>query len=182
MAVEVQTEFPCQFASGDTVRVTISESEYPSSLWALSVRLVSGLAAFTFAAPAGTGGAYDLAITAAQSATIAPGKYAVYYVFTEIAVPNDRVTLDCCRSTTVLIDPAVPGDPSVARQTLTAMEAAFLLLGAGTTKEVNFNGQSFSYQNLKEFQDAINRQRTVVAAEDAGRSGCHRGGRILHPL
>lgn len=181
MSVAALTQFPKSFVSGDAVRVTIADSNYPSSLWTLVVWFQNGITVQNFSAPAGTNGAYDLFITSVQSAAIPPGKYEVAYVFTEIASPNDRKTGACEFAVQVFANPAVAGAKTIARQTLEAMEAAYLVLAGGSNSSVNFNGQSFTKRNLKEFADAIDRQRAVVAGEDAARLGNGSLKRILHP-
>lgn len=182
MPVTILTSFPGSFISGDALRVTIADSRYPSSLWALKVWFQSPTATQEFTAPAGTGGKYDLFITPAQSATLAAGKYLVGLVFTEIASPNDRVTSECEYPITVLANPAVARAKTTARKTLEAMEAAFLVLAAGSNATVNFNGQSFTKRNLEEFQTAIDRQRAIVAGEDIAATGKGSLARIVHPL
>lgn len=184
MATAAVTQFPCSFVSGDAVRVTIADSRYPSTLWTLKVWLQNQNAVTTvgFDAPTGVNGAYDLFITVAQSALIHSGHYLVAYVFTEIAAPNDRVTKECEFTVRVYANPAVAEEKTIARLTLEAMEAAYLTLSTGGVQTVNFNGQSFTNRNLKEFNDMIEQQRAAVAAEDADRLGHRRIARILHPL
>lgn len=182
MAVVVETSFPSNFIAGDTVRVTISDSKFPSSGWALKVVLQNGAMTKSFDATAGSNNAFDLVITATQSATIIPGFYQVSYVYTETG-NGDRKTGDCVDATTVYANPTGTYEKSIARQTLEAMETAYKSLSGGANATVNFNGQSFTKRNLKEFADAIDRQRATVSGEDAARiKGGGRLGRILHPL
>lgn len=182
MPSEVLTQFPSQFVSGDALRVTIADSNYPSTLWTLKVWFQTATATTDFAAPAGPGTSFSLYITSAQSAALAAGKYRVGFVFTEIALPNDRVTGDTEYDVTVLANPAVARPKTQARLILEAMEAAMLVLSRGSNETVSFNGQSFTKRNLKEFQDAIDRQRAIVAGEDAVAGGTGSLKRILHPL
>lgn len=182
MPVTVLTTFPNSFISGDALRVKIADSRYPSSLWTLKVWFQSPTATQDFTAPAGAGGAYDLFITPAQSAALAAGKYLVGLVYTEIASPNDRRTSDCEFPITVLANPAVARAKTNTRLILEAMEAAMLKLAAGSNATVNFNGQSFTKRNLAELQNAIDRQRAIVAGEDSAATGKGSLARIVHPL
>lgn len=181
MSVEVLTEFPLSFVAGDTVRVTISDSDHPSSDWTLKVLLQSDTGFNTFNTDAGSSDAFDLEIEAADSALIAPGLYAVSYVFTETST-EERETVALDQALTVYRNPEVTPTKSIARQTLEAMEAAFLILASGSNLTVSFNGQSFTKRNLKEFQEAIQLQRTIVNGEIPPTAGHRRLSRILHPL
>lgn len=181
MAVEVLTEFPHSFVAGDTIRVTMADSRFPSSLWKLKVLFQSALAAKSFAATTGTGGAYNIVIAASTSAKILPGAYSIAFVYTETST-QERHTVESDRAIIVLRDPTVAGAKSIARQTLEAMESAFLKLSSGSNLSVNFNGQSFTKRNLEDFQDAIDRQRAIVQAEDSSRIGSGSLQRIVHPL
>lgn len=186
MAVETLTEFPSSFFAGDTVRVAISDSDFPSTLWTLKVLLQSAIESKSFSATAvgGSSKAYTLVISAANSAKIAPGFYIVSFIYTEVS-SSERKTGECSFSTTVYSNPEHVPSATIARQTLEAMEAAYLRLvgsNSGTRVSANFNGQSFTNRNLKEFQDAIERQRAVVAAEDQQRTGHRRIARVVHPL
>jgi hypothetical protein len=180
MSVEVLTEFPTSFVAGDTVLVTITDSDHPSSDWTLKVLLQSATGFKSFGAEVGTSDAFDLEITAEQSAGVVPDFYAVSYVFTETAT-SERETVPLDQAITVYRNPEVAPTKSIARQTLEAMEAAFLKLAGGSNLSVKFNGQEFTKRNLKEFQEAIELQRAVVAAQEIP-TGNRRLSRILHPL
>lgn len=182
MAVAILTSMPHSFVSGDSVRVKIADSRYPSSLWTLKVWFQRATTTVDYTAPANVDGGYDLFITPTQSAALAAGKYLVGFVFTEIALPNDRATGDEEFLVQVFANPAVARPKTTARLTLEAMEAAYLLLAAGVYQSVNFNGQSFTKRNLKDFQDAITRQKAIVTAEDitAGSKGVLN--RIVHRM
>lgn len=182
MPVAVLTQFPKSFIQGDAVRVKIADARYPSSLWTLKVWFQGPTATTSFDAPAGTNGSYDLAITAAQSAGLAAGHYLVGLVYTETAAPNDRKTSECEFQVSVFSNPAIPRAKTLARQTLEAMEAALLILAAGSNSSVNFNGQSFTKRNLADLQTAIDRQRAIVAGEDVAATGKGSLARIVHPL
>jgi hypothetical protein len=181
MSVAVLTDFPASFVAGDTVLITISDSDHPSTEWTLKVLLQSATGFKSFNAAADDNNAFDLEITAAESAQIIPGLYAVSYVFTETAT-DERHSIPTDSATSVYRNPEVAPAKSIARQTLEAMEAAFLKLARGSNLSVNFNGQSFTKRNLKEFQEAIEVQRSIVSSEVSLPAGLRSRGRILHPL
>jgi hypothetical protein len=181
MSVEVLTEFPVSFVAGDTIKVTITDSDHPSSDWTLKVLLQSATGFSSFDADAGASDAFDLEIEAAESAEVEPGLYAVSYVFTETAT-DERETVALDLALTVYRNPEVEPTKSIARQTLEAMEAAFFKMASGSNLSFSANGHSFTKRNLKEFQQAIELQRTIVNAEIPPTSGVRSRGRILHPL
>lgn len=182
MSVAVLTSMPHSFISGDSVRVKIADSRYPSSLWALKVWFQRATTTVDYTAPANVDGGYDLFITPAQSAALAAGKYLVGFVFTEIAAPNDRATGDEEFLVQVFANPAVARPKTANRTLLEAMEAGYLLVSTTPRASVNLVGHSFTNRNLKEFADAIDRQRAIVKAEDAVATGTGTLKIILHPL
>jgi hypothetical protein len=183
MAVETLSEFPASFVAGDTIRVTISDSDFPSTAWGLKVLLQSSSASKPFAATAVGGGstAFSLVIAAVDSAKIPSGFYVVSYRYTqtaggEIQTGEDQFAI------TVYSNPEGATTKTIARQTLEAMEAALLKLSSGSNVSVNFNGQGFTKRNIAELQKVIELQRSIVNSEDQSRTGHRRIARILHPL
>lgn len=181
MAVETLSEFPGSFIAGDTIRVTIGDSRFPSTLWTLKVHLQGPNGFYSFSTSAGPSTSFTLLISTTNSAKIAAGSYTVFYVYTETS-SNERQTDEVTLQTQVYQNPSAPGAKSIARQTLEAMEAAFLKLSKNPKLTVSFVGESFTNKNLKEFQDAIDRQRALVAAEEGNIQGSGRGGKVFHPL
>lgn len=182
MAVETFTEFPQSFIAGDTVRVSISDSKHPSTLWSLRVTLQSATTKQSFDASVGTGTGFLLVISAAASAKLGADLYTVTSRYTQTA-SGEKQTSHCVLTTQVYANPEGGGAKTIARQTLEAMETAYLQIGSDPNLTVNFNGQSYTGHNIKEFQTAIEHQRAIVNAEDAQRIGGRRSiGRILHPL
>lgn len=163
MALAALTAFPASFVAGDTLRVTISDATYPSSTYSLAV-VLRGAGVKSFAATA-SGTQFSLVVSAADTARLAPGRYMVTFVYTETG-SNERVSV-MMGSVEVMTDPTKQAEKSVARQTLEAMQDALLKLSNGSNMSVSFNGHSFTKKNLKELQDAIDRQRAIVDREEA---------------
>lgn len=165
MAVEALANFPRAFVAGDTLRVSITDGDYPSPGWTLKVlfRSPSG-AVFSYDATDDGAAGFTFVIPAVDTAQLSAGEYAVTYVWTEAAT-GERIS-ETIGATAVLPDPTAVAPKSVARQTLEAMEAALQSLASGANLTVSFNGQSFTRRNLKDFQDAIDRQRSIVRDEE----------------
>lgn len=164
MAVETLTEFPAAIVAGNTVRVSISDGDYPSSGWGLAV-VLNGPALKSVTAQAGSNNSFDLLITAAASALISPGEYSVTFVYTETS-STERVSVDM-GTVQVVSDPAGALALTADQTILAAMKVALAALSSGQHQTVNFNGQSFTKRNIGELLDAIGRQQQVVDREQA---------------
>lgn len=162
MAVAALTEFPFTIVAGNTLRVILSEPDYPSSGWTLSV-VFNGDTVKQFTADSITGNQYELVIAASVTAQLAPGSYRVTFVYTD---GDGEVASVDFGMVQVLNNPTALAAKSIARQTLEAMQAALLKIGADSEISVSFNGQSYTQKNLKDLQDAIDRQKVIVARED----------------
>lgn len=181
MPVATLNQFPRSFIAGDTIRVRFSDSRFPSSLWSAQVIFLSGLATLPFDADALMDDAFELEIDADDSATIPPDRYSIALVYIEDAT-DERKTVECGLVIQVRADPAAVYAKSAARLLLEAMIAAYTRLMENPRSQVNFNGQSFTNRNPSDFLEAIERQRAIVAAEDAQRIGRSGLQRIVHPL
>lgn len=164
MPVAALSEFPASIIAGDTLRVNITGGDHPATGWTLKV-LFSGSTGNKSFLAAATGVNFLLTLTAAQTATLTAGQYAVSYIFTETAT-GERVTDDTQRIVAVFPDPTATVTESMAKQTLDALEASLLIVAAEPDTTVNFNGQSFTGRNLPELQKAIVSQKQIVAFEE----------------
>lgn len=170
MSIQALGQFPANFVAGDQVIVNgIGSVDYPPSAWNMSAVFNGrdGTSVTVGASPDADGITFDLTVD--QRAKLSSGRYSLFYVFTSKADPKQRASL-FQGDVFVLDDPATSQSQSVARQTLDAMQNALLKLSNGTNTSVNFNGQTFTKRNLKDLQDAIDRQKNVVNGEevDAG--------------
>lgn len=164
MPVASLSEFPASLIAGDTLRVNITGGDHPATGWSLKV-LFSGSTGNQSFNAAANGVDYLLTLTAAQTATLTAGQYAVSYIFTETAT-GERVTDDTQRIVAVFPDPTATVSVSSAKQTQDALEATLLILAGDADATVNFNGQSFTGKSLKDVQEAIVRQKQIVAFEE----------------
>lgn len=179
--VETKTAFPNSFTAGDTLRITFSDTDHPSSDWSCKVLFQTATDSTPFSAEEGDDDAFDLVIPASKTAKLKAGFYSLAFVFTD-DVDEERQTGDNKLSISILGDPEQGPIKSLARQTLENMETALLELSKDPTLTSNFNGQTFTNKNLEEFQNAIKQQRAIVNSEDSGRVGTARPARIVHPI
>lgn len=179
MAVQTLTAFPSSLVAGDTLRVSLADSRYPSSAWSLMVSFQGATVTKTVVATAAAGNAFTIVLLAVDSALLVPpGLFSVSLIYTETAT-QERATDEDKYLITVFADPASQPEKSVARQTLEAMETALKTLAGGINATVNFNGQSFTKRNIPELQKAIEHQRAVVSAEERRQTGRSRFQRVL---
>lgn len=166
MPVDSLASFPTSLAAGDTLRIEgLSDVDYPSSDWTLEVVLRGADGALkTFPAEAGDNNGFDLVVAGSESGKLKAQAYAITLVYNETG-GGDRATV---RGGTLQVtaDPTKSGEKSLARKTLEAMEDALYRLSKGSNATVSFNGHSFSKKNLRELQDAIDRQRAIVDREE----------------
>lgn len=165
MPIAALTQFPSSFVAGDTVRVTLSDPDHPSTAWSLQVQLQGSSSRAAFNASAVSAGAFSLVLSATDTAKLTAGEYSVFFVYTETA-SGDRVTDDEMRLLAVLPDPAAKVTSSTAQQILDALEATLKVVAQDPDTSVNFNGQSYTSKNLKDLQDAIVRQKQIVNFEN----------------
>jgi hypothetical protein len=165
MPIAAVTQFPSSFVAGDTVRITLSDPDHPSTAWSLQVQLQGANSKATFNAAASGAGTFSLVLNSADTAKLAAGEYSVFYLYTETS-SGERVTDDETRLLAVLPDPAAKVTSSTAQQILDALEATLKVVAQDPDTSVNFNGQSYTSKNLKDLQDAIVRQKQIVNFEN----------------
>lgn len=162
MPVESLTEFPSSFVAGDTLRVTLSDSDYPSDDWTLTIHF-RGAVLKSYTAEEGENGEFDLVITASQTSELTAGTYLVTFAYES---DDDRKT-EVFGNVEVFPNPTAATVKSIARQTLEAAQAAMLILVSGPNQSVNFNGQSFTKMNMRDLQEIIDNLQGIVDEEDA---------------
>lgn len=164
MAVAALTCFPSSIVAGNTLRVSLSGGDYPSSDWALLV-VFNGAVVKRFAADSVADDAYELVITASETAKLIAGTYTLTFIYTNND-DNERASVSP-GSVQVLSDPTSASPKSAARIALEALELALPIVASGTEQTVSFNGQSVTFRNIREIQDAIAMQKSVIAREES---------------
>lgn len=169
MALTALTYFPAAITSGDTTRLTLSFPDCPATTFTATLVLnTPGTAPITCAGSA-NGDAFNFTITAAQSATMAAGRWTWAARCTETA--SGDVTSGGDGDFTVLANYATTITKSDAQQQLDAANTAFLSLVANPDSTVSFNGHSFSAASKDELLNIIERLRGLVAREQAAAAG-----------
>ena len=160
---------PSVITAGDSVEWLLSLADYPAdSGWSASYALVSAAGRITFASSA-DGSDHRVTLTAAATATWAPGRYRMVTVLTK----DDQRNIINYRDIEVLPDPvnAAPWDTTThAERTLVALEAWIEQndLAVATFKLADREIQHIDMSELLRLRSAY---RAEVRRERAARSG-----------
>ena len=105
----VLTRIPNKIIAGDTLKVTGSITDYPSSLWTATL-VLNGSATYTISSTV-DGSGFQLLETAANTALWAPGVFEYVLYVTDIATSTEQYTV-CTGQTTISqrADLAATGD------------------------------------------------------------------------
>lgn len=174
MAVTTQSAPPVHFYAGETVRFTVSETDHPATAWTLSFAL-RGVQSSLAVAGVVSGSDFTVTLTAAQTTALKPGIYSAAAIFTETATTEVEST----RYGLITVGPNIADSTTGPRRT--AYEAARTKLEALSVNpysSVSFNGQSFSAQNISEFQQLVDRLHIDALSEDVERGLAPRGGLV----
>ena len=154
---------PSQFEAGDTVIFTENFTDYDVATYSASLVLNNAAAAPTTVAATVSGTNFLFTISAAVSATYAPGQYTFAVYCTASAT---RFT---AKSGVINILPnlTATATPSFAQAQVTLLKTVLAEFNATTRQSVNFNGQSFSRASINEYQKQLTYYRAEVIRETA---------------
>ncbi len=167
MAAAVPTKEPTEFFAGDYVTWTKSLSDFPSSTYTLTYRLLalSGAAATTVSASA-SGTDFQIIIHSASSATFTPGDYSL------IGFVSDGTERTQIYSGKLIVKP----DPATAtafdgrtylEKVLIKLEEVILSGVIRAPIEYSYGGVSSKIMTLKDALDARDRIRAQMTQEAA---------------
>lgn len=164
-SVTVQSGVPLSWESGETVRFLISDSYHPATLWTHAFVLNNGVDAPVSVAGAANGTSFDVAITAAVSATLKPIPYRWSHVFTAIDPVTEKEVGDS-GIVDVLPNPTATAVPTFAQAQVALLETAITALApSGGFSSVSFNGQSYSIGSLDGLRSQLLYWQARVIAE-----------------
>ncbi len=159
MAITATDGVPQYLQGGDTIRFTFTDADHPPSLWSAIFYLSKNGTAITNFSATESGDTYTVAITAAQSAALAPGLYEWFVRFTETS--SSEIQSGATGTITVLPNLAASQTATTAQTMLTTLETCITSLAAGTNQSVSFNGQSYTKKDV----GSLYRLRTMLQAE-----------------
>ncbi len=162
MAVPTLTAIPCEIVAGDTTIVSLSEGDYPATLWTLDLVLSrNGSAVKAFRSEA-DGTAHVVTFSGALTAAIAPGPCQVFRCYTEIAT-NQRVTVAGApitmrpNPTTAMVE--------TEKQASLRLATAELNRLASTPGMVGFNQTQVVGRDIEKQKKIVDRLQSEVWAE-----------------
>ncbi len=148
--------------AGDTLKLTVGMTDYPATDgWSMKLCLTRDGTALLAVDGVPNGVDFDITISAAASASLAPGRAEVFLVFTK---DSERYTVSH-GSLAIVPNPLVTMTPTSTMSALAACNATIALIVAQPEATANFNGQSYTLQNIRDLYEIRNALAAAVAAE-----------------
>ena len=176
-SVTTTSGVPAQFESGNTVPFTMTLPSYPPGTWTLAFVLSSGTTAPVSTAATTSGTDFLVTLSAAVTAALTPG---VYQWAAYVSTSSQRTTAST-GTLTVLPNLAVTQTASFAQSMVTALQTVLATFASTDKKEVDFNGQKFVRQDMKQYQEQFVFWKAQLLSEQsalAAQRGEGTGGRI----
>ncbi len=172
------TGVPLQIEAGNTSAFLLCYSDYPVGTYTLAFVLSMGTAAPISTTATTSGTSFLVTLTATATAAIASG---VYQYAAYATAGSARYTAETGRIT-LLPNLAATQTPSDAQAMVTLLTAVMKLFAATDKKMVNFNGQQFERQDMKQYQEQFVFWKAQLLSEQAAlaaQRGEGTGGRIV---
>ena len=152
--------------AGDVLVFTVRRSQYVSADWTMTFVLTKdGSKSFSKNATQDVNNIdHDVNVTAADSATIKPGRLQGWLSFVKKTDATQRFT-EYVGLLTVMPNPVGTLTPSEAQQALTKIKSAIKLIVSQPEASASFNGQSYSLQNITELYKIRDRLQMEVDSE-----------------
>lgn len=153
-------DVPRSFVAGDSVELEITDPDHsPVEGWGAQWVIQTPTPTVTSAVVVDDGFTFELA--SADSATITPGQYAQYLVYTNGA---QRETVQQ-ESVLILPNPLVSATPTWAQSTLLLVEGAITKLSRTSNSQVSINGETYTKQSIDKLLELRNYLVTIAASE-----------------
>lgn len=169
MSVEIQTGEPSSFTAGDTVKWTKSLADYPASEWELTYGVQAPDGTRKTIAATANGDDHLAVITALLSASYGPGVNHWTSYATNIA-DDERVTVESGRFT---INPnlAAAAPETFSSRALAELCTAYEVLAGKKFSSTSVNGQTYTFTELPQLLQQIEKMEARVRAENAQATG-----------
>lgn len=155
--------FPTELAAGDSLELTFSNGDFPASEgWELTV-LLRGPESLDLVGVA-DGDAFDVTLTAVQSADLAAGRYRWFLVYSHEDDGLRTTASDGYVDVEVNPETLTGDQRSWAAQHLAAIEAQ--LLARPDASSYSIGGRNYVYESRAEMMRVREALRREVAAED----------------
>lgn len=151
MSITVQDGIPKTLTVGDAVSFKIQDRNFPAPTWTSKVIFKDQSGGVKTFAGSASGSDHLFALTNAQAAKLVAGQNLVCLQFSD---GTNRQSTDWAEIE-VLPDPASSQSPSFAQQQVTLLQAVIQKLQGSKFQSVNFNGQSFTQNNLLDYQKQL---------------------------
>lgn len=150
MSIPTLTGLPNTITAGDTVIFTESFPAYPPGSWTLKLWLSTGVGTPVSIAATTSGTNFLFTITQTISAALAAG----IYEYSEVALSADTTQTQTVKQGVLQVLPnfAATQAPSSAQAMVTLYQGVIQEFARTTRSAVNFNGQSYTRANIKDYQ------------------------------
>lgn len=161
--------FPTELAAGDSLQASFSNSDYlPDDGWGFSLLLRGPVALELVGVPNDT--AFDVELTVGDSATLTPGRYRWFAVYTFDSPAERATSLDGYVDVTANPETVTGDQRTWAARKLAAIEAALLVRPDASSYSIG--GRTYAFESHAEMM----RIREALLAEVAKEDGSMRAG------
>lgn len=161
MSIATTQGIPAIITAGDAITFTVDDTNYPAGDWTSILVFKNQLNAVTNFTGVQSGTSHLFTLTNAQTATLTAGRNLVAVMFSD---GSHRETSEWSE-VLVLADPATAQTPSFAQAQVTLLQTVITAFSTSSAITVNFNGQSFTRDNLKSYQDQLTQYRADLYKE-----------------
>lgn len=153
MSIATTQGIPRVITAGDAVTFEVNDSVHPASIWTASTIYFKDEtgAIKSFAHTSLSGDIHVFALTNANTLTLIAGTNLVCVGFSD---GTNRAISDW-QECLILADPTTAATPSFAAAQVALLKTVIASFNASSALTVNFNGQSFTRDNLKAYQDQL---------------------------
>lgn len=161
MALSPTDGVPLQIEAGNSASFLLSYSDFSPSAYTLTLVIAPGTPTPTTitATTSGTKFLVTLSTTVSAALTVGNNSWITYATATGVRYTADSGTI------TVLPNLAVAQTATFAQTMVTALQTVLATFAATDKKEVDFNGQKFVRQDMKQYQEQYTYWKAIVASE-----------------
>ena len=167
-----------QIEAGNTSAFLLSYTDYPVGTYTLTFLLSVGTATPSSTTATTSGTSFLVTLSSTVTAALTPG----VYQWAAYATGSGTRYTAATGNLTVLPNLAVAQTASFAQSMVTALQTVLATFAATDKKEVDFNGQKFVRQEMKQYQDQFVFWKAQLISEKAAQAaqrGEGTGGRIV---
>ncbi len=161
-----------QIEAGNSAAFLLNYSDFPPASYTLTFVISQGAAAPISVTATTSGTQFLVTLSTTVSATLATGNWSWNTFASATGVRHTAGS----GTITVLPNLAAALTPSFAQTMVTALQTVLATFASTDKKEVDFQGQKFVRQDMKQYQEQYSYWKAIVAAEQAALARALGGG------